>query len=150
MAIGRPLQSVVDARAGFDAVELIKPWTPSAQVIHIDTTANTDQIYRSDTEMVGDVGAALVHLREKMGEGGKWSTAEIAAHREKLAALYYAGKTPGRLNPTDVVDTARAVMPRETVVTTDVGSHKLLVGQGWTTYAPKGVLMSNGLSSMGY
>jgi acetolactate synthase-1/2/3 large subunit len=41
-------------------------------------------------------------------------------------------------------------MPRDTVVTTDVGSHKLLVGQGWTTYAPKGVLMSNGLSSMGF
>ena len=55
-----------------------------------------------------------------------------------------------KLNPTDVVDVARAVMPRDTVVTTDVGSHKLLVGQGWTTYAPKGVLMSNGLSSMGY
>jgi len=36
------------------------------------------------------------------------------------------------------------------VATTDVGSHKLLIGQGWTTHAPKGVLMSNGLSSMGY
>src|SRR3546814_11935770 len=41
-------------------------------------------------------------------------------------------------------------MPRETVVSTDVGSHKLLVGQGWTTYEPRGVLMTNGLSSMGY
>lgn len=41
-------------------------------------------------------------------------------------------------------------MPVHTVVTTDVGSHKLLVGQGWTAHAPRGVLMSNGLSSMGY
>ena len=41
-------------------------------------------------------------------------------------------------------------MPADTVVSTDVGSHKLLVGQGWTAHAPRTVLMSNGLSSMGF
>ena len=136
--------------AGFDPVELIKPWTPDAPVIHVDTTPNTDQIYRSDIEMVGDVSAALDALRAGIGQGARWREAEIADHRARLNELYYAGKTPGKLNPTDVVDVARAVMPRDTVVTTDVGSHKLLVGQGWTTYARKGLLMSNGLSSMGY
>ena len=64
--------------------------------------------------------------------------------------LYYQGRVAGALNPTDVIDTVRAAMPRDTVVSTDVGSHKLLVGQGWTTYRPRGVLMTNGLSSMGY
>ena len=39
---------------------------------------------------------------------------------------------------------------RPPLATTDVGSHKLLVGQGWTTYTPRSVLMTNGLSSMGY
>lgn len=136
--------------AGFDAVELIKPWTPSAPVIHVDNTANTDQIYQADIEMVGDVGAALSALRDGAGEGGKWAEVAIAAHMSALKDLYYAGKTPGRLNPTDVVDVTRAVMPRDTLVTTDVGSHKLLVGQGWTAYTPRSVLMSNGLSSMGF
>ena len=136
--------------AGFDPVELIKPWTPVAPVIHVDTTANTDQIYRSDIEMIGNVSAALDDLRTRIGEGARWRETEIANHRSRLNEMYYAGKTPGKLNPTDVVDVARAVMPRDTVVTSDVGSHKLLVGQGWTTYCPKGVLMSNGLSSMGY
>lgn len=136
--------------AGFDAVELIKPWTPRARVIHVDTTPNTDQIYQADIELVGDISAALDHLRAEAGSAGRWTEAEVAAQREKLFALYYTGRTPGKMNPTDVVDVARAAMPRDTVVTTDVGSHKLLVGQGWTTYAPKGVLMSNGLSSMGF
>jgi acetolactate synthase-1/2/3 large subunit len=44
----------------------------------------------------------------------------------------------------------RAEAADNTVVTTDVGSHKLLIGQGWTTRNPGGVLMSNGLSSMGF
>ena len=135
---------------GFDAVELIKPWSPTAPVLHIDSTPNTDQIYLSDVELVGDIGAALDHVRGHIGEGARWSEAEMAAHRDRLVDAYYDGKVESRLNPTDVVDIARAVMPRDTVVTTDVGSHKLLIGQGWTTYAPKGVLMSNGLSSMGY
>jgi acetolactate synthase-1/2/3 large subunit len=48
------------------------------------------------------------------------------------------------------VDVARRLAPRETLVTTDVGSHKLLVGQGWTAYEPRTVLMTNGLSAMGF
>lgn len=54
------------------------------------------------------------------------------------------------MNPTDVLDTVRAAMKDNSVVSCDVGSHKLLVGQGWTTAQPRGVLMSNGLSSMGF
>jgi acetolactate synthase-1/2/3 large subunit len=44
----------------------------------------------------------------------------------------------------------REALPRDTIATTDVGSHKLLVGQGWTSYQPRSLLMTNGLSSMGY
>jgi acetolactate synthase-1/2/3 large subunit len=65
-------------------------------------------------------------------------------------AKYYEGRVAGRLNPTDVIDVVRRAMPREAIATTDVGSHKLLVGQGWATYAPRTMLMTNGLSSMGF
>ena len=54
------------------------------------------------------------------------------------------------MNPTDVIDVVRDASPREAIATSDVGSHKLLVGQGWATYAPRTMLMSNGLSSMGF
>ncbi len=43
------------------------------------------------------------------------------------------------------MDAVRAALPRETIATTDVGSHKLLVGQGWATYEPRTMLMTNGL-----
>ena len=63
--------------AGFDPVELIKPWTPPAPVIHVDSTPNTDQIYRADIELVGDIAAALTYLREhadarrELGQNGR-------------------------------------------------------------------------------
>lgn len=136
--------------AGFDAVELIKPWNIATPVLHIDALQNTDQIYASDVECVGAVGAVLDWLGESFNGEPRWTTAEVAAHRARLTDAYYQGTVAGRLNPTDVVDVVRAAMPENTIATTDVGSHKLLVGQGWRTPAPRHLLMTNGLSSMGF
>jgi acetolactate synthase-1/2/3 large subunit len=135
---------------GFDAVELIKPWPLAVPTVHIDATPNTDQIYSADAELVGDIRAIL----EAIAEGGlgapKWAASEVKRHREALRAAYYAGRVAGKLNPTDVVDLVREAAPRDAIATCDVGSHKLLVGQGWRAYTPRSVLMTNGLSSMGY
>jgi acetolactate synthase-1/2/3 large subunit len=76
--------------------------------------------------------------------------AEVAAHRARLRAQYYAGRVNGRLNPTDVVDTVREIAAPDAIATCDVGSHKLLAGQGWTATLPRSVLMTNGLSAMGF
>lgn len=135
---------------GFDAVELIKPWTLRVPVLHIDALPNTDQVYRADVELVGAIPAILDRLTDGGPGASRWTGDEVAAHREALSEAYYAGRVTGRLNPTDVVDTVRAAMPETTVVTCDVGSHKLLVGQGWRATEPRSVLMSNGLSSMGF
>ena len=136
--------------AGFDAVELIKSWTPKAPVIHIDGMANIDQVYPAEVEVVGDVAAILAALADGWRGEARWREAEVAAHRETLSTAYYQGRVTGALNPTDVIDQVRAALPANARATADVGSHKLLVGQGWRTTVPGGVLMTNGLSSMGY
>ena len=135
---------------GFDAVELIKPWQLDVPVIHIDTVANTDQVYPAEIELIGPIGAILDALADGSEAGAKWPEADIKAHRDAIRDLYYSGRQDGKLNPTDVVDVARAAFSKDTLITTDVGSHKLLIGQGWETYQPGGVMMSNGLSSMGF
>ncbi|MBT4673731.1 MAG: thiamine pyrophosphate-binding protein, partial [Rhodospirillaceae bacterium] len=135
---------------GFDAVELIKPWQVAAPTIHIDSVANTDQIYSAAIELVGPITAAIDALSDDFKGAPKWTEAELATHRTDLRKLMTGGRVAGKLNPTDVVDVVRAEAAGNAVVTTDVGSHKLLVGQGWTTPNPGGVLMSNGLSSMGF
>ena len=136
---------------GFDAVELIKPWPLNVATLHIDTVPNSDQIYQAQTEIVGDIASILDAITTAAaGTQAFWSEAEIRAQRSGLSERYYLGRVSGRLNPTDVVDVVRAAMPIDTIVSTDVGSHKLLVGQGWTTHRPRTLLTSNGLSSMGY
>jgi acetolactate synthase I/II/III large subunit len=136
--------------AGFDAVELIKPWTIDTPVLHVDAVPNTDQIYQAEIELVGDIPTVLAWIREETAGGSAWPPGSLESHRRRLEDGYRAGRLEGKINPTDVVDVMRDAMPRDTIVTSDVGSHKLLVGQGWRTYAPRTSLMSNGLSSMGF
>jgi len=136
--------------AGFDPVELISTWSVRTPVLHADTTPNTDQVYASECELVGNVAAILGWITAQWSGEPRWAEAEVAAHRARLRAAWQAGRAEGRLNPSDVVTIARAAAPRETVMTTDVGSHKLMAGQAWTAGAPRSVLMTNGLSAMGF
>jgi acetolactate synthase I/II/III large subunit len=136
--------------AGFDAVELITPWRITTPVLHVDTTPNTDQVYPARTEITGNVTAALWWLAANAGYQPRWSLDEVAAHRAALRAAWQAGYVSGRLNPSEVVTTVRAVAPAGTVVTADVGSHKLMAGQAWTSLAPRETLITNGLSAMGF
>jgi acetolactate synthase-1/2/3 large subunit len=135
---------------GFDGVELIKPWALSTPVLHIDSTPNTDQIYFADVEVVGHIPSVLRALVDSHRGEPRWTEHEVAAHREVLRATFYHGRVAGKLNPTDIVDAVNDVFSRDTIVTTDVGSHKLLIGQGWRATRPNGFLMTNGLSSMGF
>ena len=52
--------------------------------------------------------------------------------------------------PGDIVNALAAACPRETIVTTDVGSHKYLFGQFWPSGDAETFWMSNGLSGMAY
>ena len=63
-----------------------------------------------------------------------------------------ADRTPsaGTMWPGDIIEALASVMPPETIVTTDVGSHKYLFGQYWPSRLPETFWMSNGLSGMAY
>ncbi len=99
---------------------------------------------------MGPIGPILETLADGFSGQPKWSEAEVAAHRDALRDAYYEGRVEGSLNPTDVIDALRDACPPDAFVSTDVGSHKLLVGQGWRATVPETVLITNGLSSMGF
>jgi acetolactate synthase-1/2/3 large subunit len=136
--------------AGFDPVDLITPWRISTPVLHIDTVPNVDQVYPAETEIVGNVRAALEWLLTHWDGEPRWTEAEVAVHRAALRAAWEDGYVTGALNPSEVVTTVRAAAPAQTVLAADVGSHKIMTGQAWTTYAPREALITNGLSSMGF
>jgi acetolactate synthase-1/2/3 large subunit len=136
--------------AGFDPVELISPWAIRTPVLHVDTTPNTDQVYSSPHELVGNVAAILAWIADGWTGEPRWAEADVAAHRARLRAAWHEGRAEARLNPSDVVEVARDAAPPETILTVDVGSHKLMAGQAWQAAGPRSVLITNGLSAMGF
>jgi acetolactate synthase-1/2/3 large subunit len=131
-------------------VELISPWSVRTEVLHLDTTPNTDQVYPSAHEVVGNVAAILGWICSQWSGELRWEESEVAAHGARLRAAWQAGRAPGKLDPSDVVSIARQAAPAETIMTTDVGSHKLMACQAWRAAGPRSVLVTNGLSAMGF
>jgi acetolactate synthase-1/2/3 large subunit len=54
------------------------------------------------------------------------------------------------MTPQQVLAALREALPEETIVSVDVGSHKILACLDWPMSLPNRFLVSNGLSSMGY
>jgi acetolactate synthase-1/2/3 large subunit len=133
---------------GLDVVEFDKTWNFSAPVVHVDALPNSDEFYPAEVELVGHLATALSALAEQLPARAAWTGQEIRFHRRELLGLITRAGT--RMASHQVVSAARKILPKQTVATCDVGAHKFLVGQLWTTYAPKTFFMSNGLSAMGY
>jgi acetolactate synthase-1/2/3 large subunit len=132
---------------GLDAVEFDKPWRLKAPTIVLDALPNSDSYYPAAVEVVGDLSVALAGLASEP-TAALWNEKDLADHRATVTSYVrndYAG-----LHPRDVVDEVRSGMDRSAIATSDVGAHKMLVGQAWTTYEPRTFFVANGLSSMGY
>ena len=79
-----------------------------------------------------------------------WGVARVAAHRQALSSQRLPDPAPGRMLPQVVLRALRENVPRDTLLTTDVGSHKILASLAWPAYSPNSFFLSNGLSSMGF
>jgi acetolactate synthase-1/2/3 large subunit len=80
----------------------------------------------------------------------RWEDPFSSVRAERRRIYEDRGERPGHLLPVAAVRGLAAALPADTIVTTDVGSHKFLFGQFWPSRQPASFFMSNGLSGMGY
>jgi acetolactate synthase-1/2/3 large subunit len=140
-------QADVVVAVGVDVVEFDKPWRLDTPVIQVDRVP-TETIYlRSEIEMSGPLDALLDALAPDRPASG-WPREAIARHRASLEAFVRTSGAP--LQCWQVVRGVRAHASPEAIVASDVGAHKMVVGQAWPAYEPRTFFMANGLSSMGY
>ncbi|GAQ25160.1 thiamine pyrophosphate-binding protein [Tepidanaerobacter syntrophicus] len=133
---------------GFDVVEMDKQWMfGETPVIDIDNMPNTDKYYPTQLELHGNISKMLEVLTRQVNRAS-WDINDIKSVRENLIKTV-ATKKSEAMESFEVVKAARRTMPYDTIAVSDVGAHKMLVGQIWETYEPKTFFMSNGLSSMG-
>lgn len=136
---------------GFDPVESDKLWHQTMRLVSIAPVTIASDLFKPPLELVGEVAESLTALAGRPFGPHAWPADARAAFRAELErTLRPAGPTVNGLSPWEVTRALRDLFPADTIVTTDVGSIKLLVSQAWTTTRPLTFLESNGLSAMGY
>lgn len=131
---------------GFDPVECDKTWFANVPMVALDNASMTEGDYRP-LEAIGDLGVLIARLADAITDPKPWP-AELLEERRR--AINRQPPEPGALSPLGLLGELRTVFPRDGVVTCDVGSHKLVIGQFWRCSEPGTFLMSNGLSGMGF
>ena len=136
--------------AGYDPVEMrtswCQPWRADAPVIELSAVAPTHGSHAARWLFVGDVGAGLDALTADLSPLDTWADGQAADTR---AALRQAFAPPAGWGPGAVIQTLRTALPRDAIVTVDTGAHRILFCQMWESYAPRTVMQSASLSTMG-
>jgi acetolactate synthase-1/2/3 large subunit len=136
---------------GFEPVESDKLWHHTMKLVSIGPVSIAAGEYRPALEVTGDVVQSLAGLLANRFGPFAWTDADRAAFRGELERTLDDNPSPrDGLSPLAVTRCLRALFPPETIVSTDVGSIKLVVSQAWRSTHPLTFLESNGLSSMGY
>jgi acetolactate synthase-1/2/3 large subunit len=136
---------------GYDPVEFnYEDWMPNAPLVSIDTVpADIERsTCRVVCEMVCDLRAAIERLSTFPKYPNAWDLQALARRRAQM----FATLTPdsSQFSPHHVLAIMRELMPRDGILTCDVGAHTHLIGQLWRPYAPGNFIMTNGWSSMGF
>lgn len=136
---------------GFDPVELDKTWHAELPIHWVLEAPNACGVVPRGNLLAVNHDQVLAEL-SRLSPPRHWPD-PFAIFRARRRELYQSGidaSTPGTIYPTEIVRALAEVFPPETIVTTDVGSHKYLFGQFWPSREPCTFFMSNGLSGMGY
>jgi len=146
MAIDRDILETIRAAdlvlaIGFDPVECDKTWFATTEIAAIDSSSMAEGDYHP-LEAIGDIAKLVSELAVAPRP---WPADLLAQRREAIMRA-----PSGGLSPLRMIEELRAVFPRDGIVTCDVGSHKLVMGQFWRSYEPGTFFMSNGLSGMGF
>ncbi|PYV83138.1 MAG: hypothetical protein DMG05_26730 [Acidobacteria bacterium] len=137
---------------GFDPVESSQDWYFEHSLYSLSHCATGFGQYRPTAECVGDVGVFLDRLRMGYSCASSWTPSEIPKVRQRVHSVICPSseKDIGGLAPFHLFRALRQALPDETIVTCDVGAHKMLLSQAWQAPEPGTFLVSNGLSAMGY
>ncbi|MEM7346346.1 MAG: thiamine pyrophosphate-binding protein [Chloroflexota bacterium] len=136
---------------GFDVVELVKPWDQSAPLIWVAPWENEDANLPAVAEFVGPMTPVLEQFSDLIFDSDTdWGEARVSQFRQKLAQAPLPSPTKGTMLPQAVLRAIRDQVPPDTLITTDVGSHKICTALSWPTDVPNRYMVSNGLSAMSF
>lgn len=124
----------------------------SQKVIHINFySAQVDEVYHPDLEVVGDIANAIWQIKEMLTEIPNWdfsiarqTKAEIEAD---IMSLVHSDAFP--IKPQRIVYDIRQTVNEDAILSLDNGMYKLWFSRHYPAYKPNTLLLDNALATMG-
>ena len=138
---------------GHDTVEkppfLMGPKGP--KVIHVAaTSATVEQVYFPHAEVLGDVGASLALLADRIEGKLRPDAAFLGLRGEILERIRHrAEEDRFPVTPQRIVHDVRKVMPEDGIVCLDNGMYKIWFARNYRTHLANTLLLDNALATMG-
>ena len=133
---------------GLDPVEIDKTWHAELPIEWLLESPNAAARVPDGVELIDH--ARLLGTLSAAPPPRTWRLPFAEFQQKRLDLLNGQATRAGVMWPGDVIRALSDAVPPETIVTTDVGSHKYLFGQFWPSRHPETFWMSNGLSGMAY
>ena len=136
---------------GYDPIEM-RPgwrnvWSPeSHNVIDITAAPNHHYMHQSSLNFVTDCAATLRALSDGLDVNDTWPDGEIYTLKSALTSSFPSDEDWG---PAAVIATCRETLPRNALASADSGAHRILLSQMWECYAPRELMQSSALCTMG-
>jgi len=146
---------VVGARFSDRTTGRLAEFAPEAKVVHVDIDrSEIDKNVETVTRVVGDAQIALRGILYRLGKmmeagagGSDWHN-RLEKFRNERDYL----KLPSNphMRAPAVVKALRRLLPREAIVTTEVGQNQMWAALYFDAYLPRTFLTSGGLGTMGW
>src|SRR3954466_1888003 len=138
---------------GYDLVEHSpEHWNPkkNKKIVCIDTTsAEVDEYFQTEVDLVGDLYHILTRLAEELRDAPH-DTGESRLNYIVLGRFMSAkGDDAFPMQPPRALWEIRDAMRREDLLISDVGLHKLWIARMFPAHEPNTVFIANGLAGMG-
>jgi acetolactate synthase-1/2/3 large subunit len=135
---------------GYDTVEVeYEAWIGDTPLLQLDIEPpDVAPSVRLLHQTIGDLDAALTRLIAAPPSANAWREESLAEHRR----VFQAALRPQSASFTAhaAIDAVRRALPRDGVLSFDVGAHTHQIASQWTAHAPKTFQITNGWSSMGF
>jgi acetolactate synthase-1/2/3 large subunit len=144
---------VVGARFSDRTTGRIEEFSPGAKVIHVDIDrSEIDKNVETVTRIIGDAGLALKGILQRLGNMRFEKNPEWLRKMEELREQYLLRDSTGNphMRAPALMKALRKALPRDTIVTTEVGQNQMWSALYFDVYAPRTFLSSGGLGTMGW
>jgi acetolactate synthase I/II/III large subunit len=144
---------VVGSRFSDRTTGALAGFAPGARIIHIDIDrSEMDKNVESVIKVCGDARLSIRGLvdqiraiRRAKGGNGEW-----VRKVEELRRSHEEPEDSDGVSGPAVIKAIRRALPRDALVTTDVGQHQMLAAIHYDVYEPGSFLTSGGLGAMGW